>query len=346
MVTKTQDWAEPTVSSATPAGSVTIGGGSDRCLIFVQGFERSLTSSATTSVAIGNKAASQFGTIEWESGGANDLKINYWYFDETALQAMSGNTISYSQGKSLQKNAWTYSTFSSTDGITVNSAVNASVSADGLLVPTVGTSADYVVVVGERDTENRPFKGFGNLSTKFDVDGNLHRFGLGEGGWQENNELVTGDSFPDVMLCLSLVIKGLESGGSGDATAPKATVTGGLTTPTNSLKPAAQIAAGVAERKIVWQGGINLVAPKATISTTASQAGGSGELQPEFALVGGEGSRHSVGTGTPSAPSATLSSTVSRAITAVGSCDGYVPTVLGEPSFQQVWYVFKRVRFG
>ena len=348
-VTKTQDWATVSLSSATPSGSVTIGSGTNRTLLFVQGIENAGT--ASTSVGIGNIAAANTGRVFWESGGAGDLQINYWYFAEDELSAMSGTGIAYS-GPILNKQAWTYATFSSCDQdspVIFANAVSLSISNSvGLGVATVGDGSDFVVIAGCRDTQNRTFGAFGSLTEQIDADGNTFRFGLGDGAWYANSVTVTGDSaVQDVMLLASFVIKALSSNptGTGDITSPSATVSGDGDVGTNDLKPAAIAVSGVGERSVVWEGAVALTAPGPTLSTTANQYGGSGGLECFFPVLEGSGQREHTGSGAISATSITVSGVGAHGYLGSGALSAPVAITANSIDFGAIWYASKEVYF-
>lgn len=350
-VSKTQDWPAPSVSSATPSGTLTIGGGTNRVLLFVQGIE--INSTASCSVGIGGIGATGLGRTFWESGGAGDLQINYWYWNESALQSMSGNGVSYFEDSVLSKQAWSYATFSSCDQTTpvvAAFAVSASISNSVPLgVATVGNSSDYVAIAGVRDTANRTFGSWGSLTERHDVDGNAFRFGIGDGAWYANSVQVAGnESIQDVMVLASFVVKALSGNptGSGDITAPTPAVDGDGSSGINALKPANRTMAGVGERSVVWQGSASLTAGQPTVSNVSLQFGGSGDLRVEEPVLGvGTGQR--VVTASPSLL-VTLSQVfggANRLHTGSGAMSASIGAMTSDTGFGAFWYVSKEVYF-
>lgn len=346
MPTKTQDWAAVTTSSAEPAGTVTFGSGSTRIFILVQGSEHS--GEVTASCAIGNVPATGEGRLFYDNG-TEDLQVAYWYWNEADLGDMVGNTISYSETTIIQKRGWTYATFTSCDQATpivIANNSSASVGGSGLTVATVGNSADYVFIVGVRDTGNRRFDGWGNLTEKFDVDGSNMKFGLGEGGWVANQETVVGDPIPDVMVLESFVLKAVTNGGgAGNIQAPSVTVSGEGELGINNLKPVDRTVSGVGERSVVWQGEVYFTAPSPTISTNNTQFGGSGDMDPPPISLVGAGSRVVKITGSPAAPLGETSSSGAKGSIGTGDIVAPKGKVASLVERGAVWIVAKVVYF-
>lgn len=352
-VSKTQDWAA--ITTTEPAGTVTIGSGTNRVLIFVDGYEYDEDASVG-STEIGGQSAPYSGKLYFDLGGTNNIGIRYWAWDEAALGAMSGNSISYVDNAStvMSKVGFTYATFASCDQTTplvVNSSSGSSVNTLG--VPCVGTSGDYVAVVGTRDSGNRKFNSWGNLTEIIDGTIGAARIGVGDGAWAANSETITGDGISDSMLLRSFVIKQLSGSpsGAGSVTAPAATFSGSGDIGVNDLKAPVVTFTGVGERVIVWIGStVELTAPQpVSVSTSATQNpdsfAGPVEFSPPFPEMFGTGEREIVGPGALSCPVAISSGVGAHGYIGTGALSAPLAQAAGDTNFDALWYVTKTVYF-
>ncbi len=136
-----------------PTGTVTIGSGSNRMLVFIQLCE--LSAQLTASLTIGGASASYTGYVYQDA--SPDLNILVWIWDESDIGGMTGSTISYSDSQSNQKHGWTYATFQDVDqGVTPAITTNHVIGGQTFDLTTTSDSDD-IVVVGIIDKSNNRY---------------------------------------------------------------------------------------------------------------------------------------------------------------------------------------------
>jgi hypothetical protein len=171
---------------------------------------------------------------------------------------------------------------------------------------------------------------------------------MAAGTWQANQHDASTPKFALTVAGLGIVLKqeAGTGGGIGALTAPAALVSGSADRYDGLIAASPQVA-GTAERIIYWQGGVDLVAPKATSSTDFSFTlfFGSGSAEPQLFEVTGFGTRGANGTGSAVAPLPILTSYSPEDILGTGSCDAPVPTFTGTDFFTATWYTAKSVYF-
>ena len=354
-VSKSQEWTA--AASADPSGTATIGGGTNRVLIFSLMGE--FSGNVTTSVGIGGVAATSVGKFYYNLGSADDLYVWNWYWDESDLESMSGNTISYSQDKVFNKKFWSYATFASADQTTPivfsSAASETATSANPLVIPTPGETGDYAVIpVTYRASGNTAVLD-PNKTTIFEAttsDQGGFRAVMMDGVWTSATSFAGLTGFGAQIISLSAVVKqfGSGSGGSGNAIAPAAETSGsGVVGINNLINPQPQVS-GVAERVIVWQGGVELTAPKATSSVNATfdlifADPVPVQWQAERYEVYGFGYRGVTGTGAAAAPAGTTGGTGPLVITGTGSAEAPLPLISANDVFSATWYTRKTCYF-
>lgn len=147
-VSKVQDWSTPL--SSDPSGTATIGSGTSRVLIMTINYE--FTGDFTTpTVTVGGQANTGVNKLFYDIPAAgDDLFVYIYYWDEAAIDAMSGSSISYSDSITPSKYAWSYATFNGVDQVTpcvFSAATGATVKqSTPLVVSVAGNAGDYVVV--------------------------------------------------------------------------------------------------------------------------------------------------------------------------------------------------------
>jgi len=262
-----QDWAAVASGSVDPSGTFTIGSGTNRTTIMVMTVEFGNT--FTASAAIGTVAYTGRGEHDFDIGGGERVLTRYWYWDEAAIDSMSGSNVSYSDNRSnVIKRHWSYATFSSADQttpLTVNSsAASAVTSATPILVATPGESGDHVVLFGAQGG-NRNF-GFGpGTSEHWDQSdtGGAYRSGLADGAWSSAVSFLGpqagafGEDTIGTAIVLNAGVFGASVSGSGAFQDTIATVSGaGEREITGSASFSAALAelAAVGERTITATG--------------------------------------------------------------------------------------------
>lgn len=348
MATVSQNWAA--LSSAQPSGTVTIGGGSNRCLILVQTAE--FSGSFSASVAIGGQAAT--GTTARRLQTTAWSHIFFWWWDETALQAMSGNTISYDDESgggpiSLSKTHFSYITVQDVDQTSpVNTAFNTVALSNTIDVGTVSDSNDYAIVAVVRDSANRDITNWDTLSEVWDDGGSFYRSALGSGAGGDNATTVTGDGFDADFLVVSLVIKDESGVGGGDLIVPVPTIDGSGELGVNNLKPVPVQVAGVGERIIYWQGSDSISAPAGIQATNVDKSpivNPDIALDPVFPRLSGEGQKTITLQSSPTGLLPTVSGSGNKGSIGSGALTGFIGQVASDQDFGAFWYVTKKVYF-
>lgn len=345
-VSKTQDWAA--IVSTKPTGTLTVGPGTNKTVILVSFAERT-QGDFTASCGAGGVSATGVRKTAFEFEGTSaTLVINTWYWNQAALDSWSGNTISHTEDPVVQHQGFTYATFASTDQagpVFTSAAVS---TANTLAVGTVGSSADYKIVNVARDGHNRDLTNWDNLSEQIDLAINsVFRIGLGDGQTDDTSTLITGDGISDSILLQGVVIRAYADSptGTGDIVAPVPTVAGSADVGVNDLKSQLPESAGVGERTIVWQSGVNLVAPKATTSVATQQFGGAGSIEPVYIIAAGIGERQIDASGSTDGFIGTILGTGEREVTGTGSCSVTLSTFTNVFEYDATWYVIKSVNF-
>lgn len=367
-VSKAQEWVTPT--SVDPSGTTTIGGGTNRCMIF--SMQAEFSGDVTCSVAIGNVAATGLRKVFYDIGGSaegDDLFIWNWYWDEAALESMAGNNISYSDSDVTNfgdKRFWSYATFASCDQtipIVFSSAVSDVVSsANPLVIPTPGESGDFVITpssyrsgTGTKVLDPNKTQIYDAITT----DRGGFRAILMDGVWTSATSFTGQSGFGAHIACLSMVLKAADSGsgGSGNIIAPAASTSASGTVGINNAINPQPTVAGVGERVIVWQGKVELTAVNATSSSNFQQIIIFNDPAPsqlempwaeytDFAgIVAGLGIRKITGTGVTSAPAINSGGAGPAHRTGTGSCDAPVALVSANDIFAATWFTRKTVVF-
>ncbi len=354
-VSRTQAWTS--AASADPSGTTTIGGGTNRVLIFTLMGE--FSGNITASVGIGGVAATSFGKYYYNLGSADDLYVWNWYWDESDLESMSGNTISYSDNGTFVKKFWSYATFASADQTTPvvfsSAASEVVTSADPLVIPTPGESGDYAVIPVSYRTNDLTVRLDPNKTKIFEAkttDQGGFRAVLMDGAWTSATSFAGLTGFGAEVISLSGVVKqfGSQSGGSGSLVAPSAQADGsGATGINNLINPQPQVS-GVAERVVVWTGSVDLVAPKATSSVNATFDLIFNDPTPSaLEAIAGEfyalGARVVTGIGSAETVIPTMGGTGPLVITGTGGVTSTRPLVAGNDFFTATWYTRKSCYF-
>ena len=146
-------------SSGEPSGTVTISAGSDRMLVFGQIINQSgqLTISTLT---VGGQAAS-YTRDYFVDNGTNDLQLQMHIWNEAAIAAMSGTTISYTDDDTYPAPAgWSFGGWENVkqeDPFTATVPVDEDNDLDGqtLNLTTTSTANDYIILLGVDSSANR-----------------------------------------------------------------------------------------------------------------------------------------------------------------------------------------------
>lgn len=343
MTAVAQDW-QPLINS-DPAGTITIGSGANRLLVVVQTAENANSFTVNT-MTVGGQAATGSYSIDNATVAAHST-INAWWWDQTKLQAMSGNYISYSDDATLNKQHFNYITLKHVDQSSpVATSMVYQASTDEVDLATTSNADDIILAIVARESGNRDIRNWDTLTEAWDDGSDNYRTAAADGAGGDNTTTITGDGISHNLLAMGLVIKDVSGTGIGAVNAPVATVSGAGSQPANSLKPASITVSGAGKRKIVWQGGVELTAPAAGTNISASGTPDVSidvALVPKYSRASGAGSREITLSQSPQAPGATVSGNGTREVKATGSLSAVIPTTQNTVDFPAVWYVAKQV---
>ena len=185
------DWTGNTV--AAPSGSLTISAGSDRLLWLVYIAEVSSTHTFT-SITVGGQSPT--GSLVEVSPDSAEQYIWSWFWDETAIAAMSGTTVAFSKSGTASKHVWDYIVFSGANAgaeyatsVTESSAANTSIS-------TASNSSvnDFIAVAINRSSANRDVTDYDNLTEGWQYNTNF-TVAVADGAGGDDTVALTGDGF-------------------------------------------------------------------------------------------------------------------------------------------------------
>ena len=133
-----------TSGGGEPSGSLTIDAGNNRKLVLVVVGEDGTNWSVTTMTVGGQSASSTLSVVE--SGAGFNTSCRGFVWDETAIAAMSGTTISYADDVAVDYIAWAYLVVDDADQSADSWADTQT--GDDPTITTGGTSADLVYLFG------------------------------------------------------------------------------------------------------------------------------------------------------------------------------------------------------
>jgi len=343
MTAVAQDW-QPLINS-DPAGTITIGSGANRLLVVVQTAENAGSFTVNT-MTVGGQAATGSYSIDNATVAAHSI-INAWWWDQATLQAMSGNYINYSDDTALSKQHFNYITLKHVNQSSpVATSMIYEASADEVDLTTTSNADDIILAIVARESGNRDIRNWDTLTEAWDDGSDFYRTAAADGAGGDGTTTITGDGISHNLLAMGLVIKDVSGAGSGALNAPVAQVSGSGAPDTNNLKPANRTVSGVGERKIVWQGGVELTAAAAGTNIAGSdtpEVNIDAALVPRFSRASGSGERVISLSNSPQSPIVTSTGEGIRQVTGTGACSTVIPTTGNTVDFPAVWYVAKQV---
>tara|TARA_Y100001951_G_scaffold99273_1_gene101072 strand:+ start:2574 stop:3614 length:1041 start_codon:yes stop_codon:yes gene_type:complete len=346
MTAVAQDWQS--LINSDPTGTATIGSGTNRLLVVVQTAEYS-SSFSVSAMTVGGQSATGSYSVDQQTTGTAHSTINAFWWNQSALEAMSGNGISYADNAPLSKRHFNYITLKDVNQTApVSTSTIFTDNVNSVDLATTSDSDDYVIAVVARNSGNRDVTDWDTLTEAWDDGDDGYRTAAADGSGGDDTTTITGDGIDDDFLVMGLVIKDVSGSGIGAVNAPVATVSGAGSQPANSLKPASVTVSGAGKRKIVWQGGVELTAPAAGTNISASgtpDVSIDAALVPKFSRASGAGSREITLSQSPQAPGATVSGGGTREVKITGSLSTVIPTTQNTVDFPAAWYVAKQVYF-
>tara|TARA_R100000808_G_scaffold24912_1_gene59281 strand:+ start:7371 stop:8051 length:681 start_codon:yes stop_codon:yes gene_type:complete len=167
-VSRVGSWAAMSTGSE-PSGTVTIGSGSNRMLVFLMFRERGTDWEATT-FTIGGQSFSYYGNSYLDS--TPDLFVRAWIWNESAIAGMSGNTISYADNTTGAKISWSSATFQDCEQVEPDISTGSVVGGQyiDLDAESAPASAELICGVVDKSANRDPFSFTGGLSERVAYD--------------------------------------------------------------------------------------------------------------------------------------------------------------------------------
>ena len=189
--TISQAWAHNVDSN--PNGSVTIGGGSNRALLGYLSAEHGAGTPVPV-ITVGGQAETIEYIFETEDG-ADDMYVFMFLWNEAAVAAMSGSTISWSSGQSLTKRGWGFATYQDVDQSSFPKGQAELASTSGGTTIDIGStsvSGDRIIVAS-MNKGGIAHSAWDTLAESQDanVDSGNAQVGLGEGNGGDGTTTVT-----------------------------------------------------------------------------------------------------------------------------------------------------------
>jgi len=202
------DWAGQTAGK--PTGSLTISAGSGRVLWVVYFAELSGTHTFT-SITVGGQSPTT-SKVE-ESADHADTFIWSWFWDEAAIAAMSGTTLTLTESGTPSKHDWDYIVFQGAlDGAEYATSVDiASADTADITTTSASTSDDFLAVAFNRTAASRDVTDYDTLTQgwQFNTD---YSIGVADGAGGDDTTTLTGDGISDDWFVQLLHMKAGTSG--------------------------------------------------------------------------------------------------------------------------------------
>lgn len=357
-------WSTYTTDSL-PSGTSAPGAGSNRKLVHILIMEKA-GEQTVTGFTVGGQTYTESHNYFLESGGAGDHQIMVFIWDEAAITAMSGSTISFSGISTGTQISWAYATISGTDQTDCGFSSAGSVSADSLPVSVTSTANDYMVGMMIAGSANRAPLDDDVLTEvdEYSVSGMATRLSAGVGG-SSPVTFVTDQVANNTMAAALLVFKDPTSGPvltsptdtstgttSADMEVTTDTSTGTIywvVTQSSTTPSHAQIAAGDdhtdtaadAAGSSITNGGVESFSTSSLVASTQYYTHFTHEATLNSTPVSASGFVTDGATPTLSSPTLTKtgSSTATGTVTsdtAGGSIEGVITTSATTPSSTQI----------
>ena len=188
-----------------PAGSVTIGSGSNRMLVFLVWCELGAQLTVGT-FTIGGQSASYTGNVY--QNASPDLNILAFVWNESAIGSMSGSTISYSDSQSSNKMGWSYATFQDVKQASPTITSADATSATEVDVTTTSTANDIIIAAAIDKSNNRAPFDYDTLTERVDWNASQFSIGVADGAGGDGTTKVKNDEVANsnlAALCMVLL---------------------------------------------------------------------------------------------------------------------------------------------
>ena len=202
--TKTED--------GNPVGTVTIAAGSNRKFVVIVQAETTGQPTSNTFTIGGQTYTESF--EDYFDNGAQDCWLYAYIWNEAAIAAMSGSTISYNITGTQNARLWAYAMIQDTNqGVTFKSATQSSGS-DTFNVTTTSSAGDFIVVLSMAPNVSRDITNMDTLAEIYDVTPGPGTFAahLGDGDGGDSTTTFTGDGTTGIYTAIGLVFAAAAAG--------------------------------------------------------------------------------------------------------------------------------------
>lgn len=212
-VSRVGSWAAM-VDGSDPTGSLTVGSGSNRMFVSYilteQGSQRTIST-----YTVGGQAASYTAEIFLEAG-ADDQEINVFIWNEIAVAAMSGSTVSYTDGTGPSKLSWTYATYKDVKQASPTITTDGSTDATQLSITSTSVAADMILAGFSSHANVRAPFDYDTLTEQADFSVANHATGVADGSGGDSSTLLKTDEVANsdivgLIVVLTVATSGLSS---------------------------------------------------------------------------------------------------------------------------------------
>ena len=189
--------------------SLTISAGSNRTLIMVYTAETGTHS--FTSITVGGASAT--GQKISVSSIESNTHIWSWYWDETAIAAMSASaTVDLTKTGTPTHHDWDYAVFQGVDSVTYATDTDVAASNTSISATSATSVNDWLVVAINRESANRDVTAYDNLTQEWQLN-DQYTTALADGAGGDDDVALTGDGFSGSWLVQLMHLKAAGAAG-------------------------------------------------------------------------------------------------------------------------------------
>lgn len=187
-VTTTTDWTVRSNSQQIDTLVVTIDSGSNRKFIIYH-MDRANTYTEGT-ITVGGQSPTETISADLVQAGTT-YRHRLWIWKESAIVAMSGTTVSWSDG-TTNDISHLYGTIENTDQANLSSFTGTDIGNTDLTVTTTSSSGDLIACAAIEEDETTSFTGWDTLTEELDAQptGDITRHGYGVGNGGDNTTVI------------------------------------------------------------------------------------------------------------------------------------------------------------
>lgn len=183
--------------SLTIPASVTLDAGSNRKLFFSISSEVNTTPQGDVATVGGQAETETF--VYTETSATQDHHHEVWIWDETAIAAMSGSSVSGTEGGSVNMFCWGVVTDAIQTALSAHTGTDYQASSATATVTTTSTANDFIFASAVRSTgTSATFDSWDTLTEDFDAAGGSQRLGAASGTGGDNSTVITMSSSSEI----------------------------------------------------------------------------------------------------------------------------------------------------